>query len=109
MGLIKEGIKYGAIFAVAREGIKAFERHDKNQPQQRGQDPLPQSYPQQQPRQQPLGWRDATGYVHQGWCNGQCEGRCNNSVLGVPVDESEEQAWRTWQKQGGKQPPAYGQ
>ena len=37
-------------------------------------------YPQQQP-QQHMQSRDASGYLHQSWCNGQCGAHCNDGVM----------------------------
>ncbi|KAF2164339.1 hypothetical protein M409DRAFT_25218 [Zasmidium cellare ATCC 36951] len=79
MGLIKSGIKWGTIGYVAHQGFKAV-GENKQSHQQQQQAPLPRDqppsyYPQQ--GQQGQRFQDASGYLHQSWCNGQCGHHCN--------------------------------
>ncbi|EMC95247.1 hypothetical protein BAUCODRAFT_35238 [Baudoinia panamericana UAMH 10762] len=70
--MIGKVIKYGALFAIANQVIKTIHSNDTNAEQQQ----QPQSH---QPAiiQHQDTWRDASGYVHQPYCNGQCSGHCN--------------------------------
>lgn len=92
MGLIKDGIKYGALFGVAHEGFKAMGNKQQQQQQQQPQQPY---YPPQQgyqPQPQPNRavqendgaqmWNDGNGYLHQAYCNGSCGSQCNNVKQG---------------------------
>jgi hypothetical protein len=73
MGLIKSAIKYGALFGIANQGLKTLDHHNQQQQQQQ-----PQVIYQQPPSYQNSGpARDASGYIHQPFCNGQCGGRCH--------------------------------
>lgn len=74
MGLIKTGIAAGALYAVAHQGIKAYERGH------------PANNAQQAPH--PAGLRDNNGYSHQAYCNGQCNASCNG-VAG----QTQHQSW----------------
>ena len=110
MPIIRDAIKYGALFGVAHEAGKAINKHDESknnnppvmqsgpsgqyqdnreQPSQAQQQQQyhqqPQQY-QQQPEhppqyQQTQQWRDANGYLHQPWCNGQCQSQCNRGAV----------------------------
>lgn len=100
MGLLGKAIKYGSVIAVAHTAGKAYESH-----KQQHQQPLPQGQyvqPQLQPQQQ---YRDATGYLHQAWCNGQCHGQCNgyasNAARDIEFDAYPDE------KQKGNVLPAY--
>lgn len=80
MGLVGTSLKYGTLFIVAKEGMKAYEkRNDKKQPQQQQPPPMVPiqqgSYGQPQP-QYPQQARDVSSCFHQVWCNGQCGGKC---------------------------------
>ena len=52
---------------MANQGIKAYDKHKQAKA---GQQQPPQ-YPQ---------YRDVTGYLHQPWCNGQCNCQCNGNA-----------------------------
>jgi hypothetical protein len=99
MGILTTSVKYGGLFLAAREGVKAYERHnEKKNAQQQPQQPMPgqtsqypqaqYQYPQQQPQyaeysreaypQQQLEYQQQpreAGF-HQVWCNGRCGGKC---------------------------------
>lgn len=75
MGLIKTGIKYGALFGIAREGMKAIDRHDSRTPPQQQQPPVNQQLYMQAPAQRSM--VDEYGYAHQSWCNQSCGRQCN--------------------------------
>ncbi|KAK4560768.1 hypothetical protein LTR86_005347 [Recurvomyces mirabilis] len=100
MGLIKAGIKYGGIYLIAREGLKAVSnRHNKGdeQPQhepQQDQNPYQQGpyddkhqdYRQPQQYEAPpqyvparAGWSKSSEYNHKSYCNGSCGSNCNTS------------------------------
>lgn len=71
MPLIKKAIKYGALFAIAREGVKYMEKRDKK----------PTRELEQQLRQEQPSVYDASGYYHQPYCNGGCGGHCSDVVF----------------------------
>lgn len=80
MGLIKDGVKYGALFGVAHEASKAYSKsHNGNQQQQ----PQPQQQQQQYTQAAPMQTqhRDGSGYLHQSFCNAQCGHRCNGPYV----------------------------
>lgn len=107
MGLIQTGIKYGALFGIAREGMKAIDRHSSNQT------PPQQTHSNQQLYVQPAqrSLVDENGYVHQSWCNGACGGRCNGAVGQNQVHPSgrgiEGQTAAYGNTYGGESPPVY--
>ncbi|KAK3050158.1 hypothetical protein LTR09_008547 [Extremus antarcticus] len=84
MGLIKTGIKVGAVYFVAKKGMEAYEKskadkqHEQYSSQQQPRDQQqPQQYPHAQPSQQFEGPpRQLEGTFHQHWCNRQCGGKC---------------------------------
>ena len=78
MGLIKTAIKYGALFGVAKTGFDALGQHNQQQQQQQQVQPQNQQYG-------PI--RDASGYLHQPYCNGQCGQRCHLNVENRNVNE----------------------
>jgi hypothetical protein len=122
MGIIGKGIKYGGLFMVAREGLKAVEKHNENKRAQQQPQPTPYAYQQppyaQQPREmqseyqyqdqtwetypQPQQSRGVEGTFHQVWCNGQCEGRCGakEALMGL---QQPQQGYRDEKKA----PPPY--
>jgi hypothetical protein len=87
MGLLGTGIKYGAVFVAAREGMKHYEKRSqrKHNEQQQVQGtrsiesaPYP-GPPEQQQYQQPLAYEqpaNVSGSFHQVWCKGNCGGKC---------------------------------
>lgn len=108
MGLIKTGIKYGALFGIAREGMKAIDRHSSNQT------PPQQSHSNQQLYLQPPVQRstvDENGYAHQSWCNGACGGRCNGAASQYQAQATgraiDNQAASYGNAYGAETPPAY--
>lgn len=75
MGPIKAAIQMGTLYGIAHQGFKAYGNHQ--QQQQEAQVPQ-QFYSQREaPQAIPQQYRDASGYLHQGFCNGTCGGRCN--------------------------------
>ena len=66
MPLLRQGMKYGSLAYVAHEAGKAVSSH-------RDKSPAPVPAPPQQPNQ----YRDASGYLHQSWCNASCGQHCN--------------------------------
>jgi len=84
MGLISTGIKAGGMFLVAREGMKAYEKHEDRK----------HSQDQSPPQYQNLAPASAQGntnnqYVHQGYCNGQCGQRCGSGMREMGNDGKE--------------------
>lgn len=84
MGLIKTGIKVGAVYLVAKKGMEAYENSKAKQHEQQYPEPQ-QPYNQQQPQQSPYAQRSQQsqetprqleGTFHQHWCNRQCGGKC---------------------------------
>lgn len=82
MTLLRDGIKYGAMFGIAREAGKSFNKHEeqKQNPQYQQYQQQPPQYQQQQ-QYQPQQFRDQSGYLHQAWCNGQCNSQCNGAAV----------------------------
>lgn len=81
--LLKQGIKYGSLAYVAHEAGKVLSSRREKSPA-----PAPIPAPAQQPNQH----HDASGYLHQSWCNGQCSQHCNlaqNSTAGTSVRAGE--------------------
>jgi hypothetical protein len=68
-------VKYGGLFLVAREGIKAFEKHNNHD---RTQDQQMPQYARPAPTQPNSTWPDLNDYAHQPYCNGQCHNQCNS-------------------------------
>ncbi|KAK3675523.1 hypothetical protein LTR78_004606 [Recurvomyces mirabilis] len=101
MGLIKAGIKYGGIYLIAREGLKAVSNHhnkgdeqqqqprqdqDQNSYQQRSRNDQFQEHRQPQPYEAPpqyvparAGWSKSSEYMHKSYCNGYCGSSCNTA------------------------------
>lgn len=104
MGLIKTAVQAGAAYGIAKQGLKAYDQHEQRKQAsqtnlnnmnnnnggfQRSPSPAPPGYeydqqakgalqdPSQQMQQM---HRDSYGYLHQGWCNAGCGGRCNGVV-----------------------------
>ncbi|KAK4609186.1 hypothetical protein CLAFUW4_14325 [Fulvia fulva] len=75
MGLIKSGMKYGSLAYIANQAGKAIggysQSHQQQQPQQAGRPALYARHGQ---------FRDASGYLHQSWCNGRCGQRCMDAA-----------------------------
>jgi hypothetical protein len=113
MGLIGKGIKYGGLFLVAREGLKAIEKHNNNKRAQHAQQaleeqPAPYAYQQppyqQQSREMQPQYQDQPSEVysqsqqpsglepgfHQVWCNGRCEGRCGAKEALMGLQQSQQ-------------------
>jgi len=85
MGLIKTGLKYGALAYVASEVGKAFSSHEDKKQQSRSHGEEKQSHSQsrsqspevrapQHPWEVPV--YEENGYVHQRWCSGECGREC---------------------------------
>ena len=91
MGLLGTTLKVGTIALVAHQGIKAY---DKRKQAKNG-------YPQ--PQYQQL--RDASGYLHQPWCNGQCSSQCNGNS-GHSVRSMDDLVYSAPPEKGQK-PPMY--
>lgn len=75
MGLIKSGIKYGALAYVASQASKAFASHEEKKQEPRSSSPETRA-----PRGlwEPPVYED-NGYVHQRWCSGECGHQCRGS------------------------------
>lgn len=73
MGLIKEGIKCGTTYAIAKQGLQAYEKHETNK-----QHPAVLPIAQGQNRAAPV--YETSGFVHQTYCNGSCNGQCGGTV-----------------------------
>ena len=98
MGLLKKGLKYGAIFGVAHEMGKAYENRKNAQTEQ--QQPIsPNQSREQIPRQQQ--YYGADGYYHQSWCNGQCYGQCTGNAKNQAQNLAPEYASIEKQTNGG--------
>ena len=75
MPLLKDGIKYGSAYAIAREAGKALDKHEKNKNTENVQQPSQSNQVGQHGNhQQPE--RSGFGHTHQAWCNGQCNSQC---------------------------------
>jgi hypothetical protein len=72
--VIGKVIKYGGLFLIAKEGIKAFEKRNDNQDRSRDHQIPHDIQTQAQPTSN---WRNGNDYIHQAYCNGQCDSRCN--------------------------------
>ncbi|KAF2160242.1 hypothetical protein M409DRAFT_29332 [Zasmidium cellare ATCC 36951] len=84
--MIRTAAKWGTIAYIGNKAAKAYGEHSNQQ-----QPPMP--YPPQQAsssRGPGTQIREANGYLHQTWCNGQCGLRCNdgmqNSSRDAPVN-----------------------
>lgn len=71
MGLIRTGIQAGGALLVAREGLRAYEKHEARRTN---------NNVNQQPAVRSL---SPNGYMHQPYCNGSCGGRCNGGSVAV--------------------------
>lgn len=90
-GLVKTGMKYGALYAAAHEAGKVLSsRNSPQTPAQRAPAPNPVAtsggYIHQTWCNAPCGLqcngggnRDQAGYLHQTWCNGGCAKKCNGA------------------------------
>ena len=95
MGLISGAIKLGAVAVVANQGVKAYEKHKHGK------------VAQQQQHGQYRELRDASGYLHQPWCNGSCGSQCNGHT-GHAIRSIDEPVYGTpanWEK--GSKVPVY--
>lgn len=75
MGLIKSGIKYGALAYVASQASKAFASHEEKQVNTISQPP--EARAPRGPWEPPA--YEENGYVHQRWCSGECGHQCRVS------------------------------
>lgn len=84
MGLLKSGLKYGALAYVAKEAAQAFsshdqEKHDNSRAQSQSPPCDQSSHAPRHAWEPPVyeEWADGPGqYVHQRWCNGVCGRMC---------------------------------
>lgn len=119
MAILSSTVKYGSLFMIAREGLKAYEQHNgNNQGQQQQQQPMYNQYSPQQPQyqqqsreiqstyqQQPsdIYSQQPAGSFHQVWCNGRCGGRCGAKEALMAVSGQQGQR----QHANEKPPPPY--
>lgn len=80
MGLIKTGMKYGALAYVANQAGKAFSSHEDKKQQSQSRSQSPEARAPQHPWEVPV--YEDNGYVHQRWCSGQCEHQCRGTENG---------------------------